>query len=140
MKNIMKKTTAVLMTFALLASVLSIPGRAEAKSSFWLSGVSRVAGGNMRMYYKGNTIVLKGKIRRSAARNKLANAPEKKCSYTLKVAGSCKVTLIEAQNNQTTTYKKWAKDKKWKKGTEVSCIAASFQVEGGKIKRIFFSA
>ncbi len=140
MKKITKKSVALLLTFALLSGALSLPARAETKNSYWLAGLSRAAGGRMRMYYKGNTIVLKGKVRRSTSRNKLYNVPEKKSSYTLKVAGSCKVTLVEAENNQTMTYKKWAKNNKYKKGAEVSCIEASFKVEGGKIKKIFFSA
>ena len=140
MRHMVKKIVMVMMVFSLLAGVLSMPIRSEAKSTYWLVGVSRPAGGNLRMYYKGNTIILKGKAKKSASRDTVYDAAEKKCSCTLKAAGNCKVTFVEADNNRTVTYKKWAKDMGYKKGAEVSFIEATFKVSGGKITRIYFSA
>lgn len=140
MRNAAKKMMATLIVFSLLAGVLSIPTQAEAKDTYWLMGVSKAAGGYMKMYYKGNKIELKGKVKKSNSKNKLYDAPDKKCSYTLKVADNCKVTLVEAENNQTMSYKKWAKNIGYKKGDAVSCIEADFKVEGKKITRIWFSA
>lgn len=57
--------------------VFAISGQAGAKNAYWLSGVSKAAGGQMNMYYKGNTIVLKGKIKKSASWEKVYDAAEK---------------------------------------------------------------
>ncbi len=111
----------------------------KTKDTYWLSGVSKAAGGHMNMYYKGNTIIIKGKVRKAASKNKVFDAAEKKGIYILKVAKSCKVTYVEAKNNQTMTYKKWAKNNGYKKGDKVNCIEATFKVEGNKIMRIYFS-
>lgn len=140
MKNAAKKMMVMVVVFSLLAGVLSIPKQAEAKDTYWLMGISKAAGGYMKMYYKGNKIELKGKVRKSNSKNKLYDAADKKCSYTLKVADNCKVTLVEAENNQTMSYKKWAKNNGYKKGDAVSCIEANFKVEGKKITKILFSA
>lgn len=109
-------------------------------SSYWLQGGSKAAGGNMRMYYKGNKIELKGKTSKAASRSKLNDASEKKKSYNLQVADDCKVFLVEFENTQTQTYKEWVKANKYKNGDEVSCIQAVFEIKDGKIRRIFFSA
>lgn len=110
------------------------------KGSYWLQGVSKSAGGNMHMYYNGNKIKLKGKTSTATSRNKLSDAPEKEKSYNLQVANDCKIFLVEFENTQTQTYKKWVKQNKYKKGDEVSCIQAVFEIKDGKIRRIFFSA
>lgn len=140
MKNMKKKILSVVMVFSLLAGVLSMPVQAGAKDTYWLMGISKAAGGYMKMYYKGNKIALKGKVRKADSQDKLYDAKDKKASYNLKVADNCKVTLVEAENNQTMTYKKWAKNNGYKKGDPVSCIEADIKVEGKKITRIYFGA
>lgn len=135
-----KKIMVFVTVYSLFFGVFAISGQAGAKNAYWLSGVSKAAGGQMNMYYKGNTIVLKGKIKKSASWEKVYDAAEKKCSYSLKIADNCKVTLVEAENNQTMAYKKWAKGNGYKKGDKVNCIEATFKVEGKKIVRIYFSA
>ncbi len=140
MKNIKKKILSVVMVFSLLAGVLSMPAQAGAKDTYWLVGVSKAAGGYMKMYYKGNKIALKGKVKKAASQDKIDDVKDKKVSYNLKVADNCKVTFVEAENTYTMTYKKWAKDNRYKKGDPVSCIAADIKVEGKKITRIYFGA
>ena len=140
MKYFVKKLMLLVMISSLFVGVFAISAKTDAKNTYWLSGVSKAADGSMRMYYKGNTIVLKGKVRKSVSRNKIYDVPEKKCSYSLKVASNCKVTYVEAENNQTMTYKKWAKNNGYKNGDEVTCIEATLKVEGKKIVRIYFSA
>lgn len=140
MKNTGRKLIVAFIIMSLVMGALAVPAQLEAKSQYWLMGVSKAAGGNMKMYYKGNTIWLKGKLRKSTSRIKLFDVAEKKCTYKLKVAGNCKVTLVEAENNQTMSYKKWVKNNGLKKGDEVSCIEADFKVVGKKITRIYFSA
>lgn len=140
MKNAAKKIMMVVVVLSLLAGVLSMPAQADAKDTYWMMGVSKAAGGDMKMYYKGDKIVLKGKMKKSTSKNKLYDAKDKKCSCTLKVADNCKVTFVEAENVQTITYKKWVKDIGYKKGDAVSCIEADFKVVGKKITRILFSA
>ena len=140
MKYFVKKLMLLVMISSLFVGVCAISVKTDAKNMYWLSGVSKAADGSMRMYYKGNTIVLKGKVRKSVSRNKIYDVPEKKCSYLLKVASNCKVTYVEAENNQTMTYKKWAKNNGYKNGDEVTCIEATLKVEGKKIVRIYFSA
>ena len=140
MKYFVKKLMLLVMISSLFVGVFAISVKTDAKNTYWLSGVSKAADGSMRMYYKGNTIVLKGKVRKSVSRNKIYDVPEKKCSYSLKVASNCKVIYVEAENNQTMTYKKWAKNNGYKNGDEVTCIEATLKVEGKKIVRIYFSA
>lgn len=140
MKNFVKKLLILVTVSSLVVGAFAIPVKADAKNTYWLSGVSKAAGGHMNMYYKGNTIVLKGKFRKSASRNKIYDVAEKKYSYSLKVADNCKVTFVEAENNETITYKKWAKNSGYKNGDKISCIEATLKVEGKKIVKIFFSA
>lgn len=140
MKYLEKKAITAAIVCSLLIGVLSISVCSDAKSTYWLSGVSELADGHMKMYYKGSTITLKGKIKKSASRKNVYDATEKKYSCSLKVANNCKVTLVEADNNQTMTYKKWAKGNNYKKGAKVSFIEATFKIDGGKITRIYFSA
>lgn len=147
MKNFVKKLVVLITTFSLLAVMSIIPVQAGAKSTYWLTGISKQAGGNMRMYYKVNTITLQGKIRRSDSIDTVSDAAEKKSSYKLKVAKNCKVHLIEAENDQVITYGQWAKNDGYKdtadkkgKGKEATFISATFKVKGKKIVEISFSA
>lgn len=140
MKDFVKKLMLWVTIASLFVGVFAISTKTNAKNTYWLSGVSKAAGGKMKMYYKGNTIVLKGKVRKSVSRSKIYDVSEKKCSCSLKVAKNCKVILVEADNNQTMTYKKWAKNLGYKNGDEVTCIEATLKVEGKKIVRIYFSA
>ena len=140
MKSLGKKLLIMVTVFGLLIGSMSIPVKADAKNSYWLSGVSKVAGGNMKMYYKGNTISITGKVKKAASQEKVYDAAEKKCSYSLKVAPKCKVVLVEAGNVQIITYKKWAKENGYQPGDAVRCIEGTLNVKGKKIVRIQFSA
>lgn len=140
MRDIGKKMLAAVIAFGLLVGTISMQVQADAKTVYWLSGVSKAADGHTRMYYKGNTIVLKGKARKSASRDKVYDAAEKKCSYSLRVAGNCKVIFIEAENKETVPYKTWAKGNGYKNGDEFLYICVTLKVEDKKITKIYFSS
>lgn len=111
MKNLGKKAVIAAAVFGLLSGTVPTPPTAAAKDSYWLYGISKAAGGKMTMYYKGNIISIKGKIRKAASRKKVGDAVERACSYSLKVADNCKVDSLETTSVQTVTYKKWKKEK-----------------------------
>lgn len=137
-----KKFAIMVTLFALLLGTMYMPLKAEAKNSYWLSGVSKAAGGAMKMYYKGNTntISVKGKVRKSTSPKKVYEAAEKEYSCSLKVAANCKVVLVEAENVQTTSYQKWVKDNGYQAGDKIRFIAVTLKVQGKKIVKISFSA
>lgn len=143
MKNFIKKLIVLITTFSLLTAILIAPTKASAKNTYWLTGVSKAAGGTVRMYYSGNTIKLQGKIKKAASENKVYDAVEKKSSYKLKIKDNCKITFIESENTQTITYGQWRKNNGYKDNNEISLLAfisVTLKVEGKKIKRIYFSA
>ncbi len=140
MKTYKKNLIIIAVIFSLLAGITAGTAQAYAKSSYWLYGVSVKAGGRADMYYNGNKITLKGKIRKSASQKKLYDTEEKKGKYTLKVASNCKVVLEEAENIQTIQFKQWAADAGYKKGDKVTFISAAVKVEGKKVTKIIFSA
>lgn len=140
MKISAKKLLIMVTAFCLLLNTVSVPSRAAAKNSYWLYGVSKAAGGNMKMYYEGNSISIKGKVRKAASEKKVYDAAEKNRSYSLKVAANCKVVLVEADNVQTTAYKKWAKENGYQKGDMILFLGGTLEVTGKKIVKIIFSA
>lgn len=59
MKQFTKSLTAFAIICTMLFGVLSAPAQAAAKKTYWLSGVSKLADGYMRMYFKNeNTIII----------------------------------------------------------------------------------
>lgn len=136
MKSFIKKLTVFATTLSLLAATLVLPIQASAKNTYWLAGISKGAGGNMRMFCTENTITVKGKIKKSASPKKLDDVAEKKLSYKLKVAKNCTVHFFEAENEEIITYKQWAK----KESKEVGFISSVLKVKNNKVVRIGFSA
>lgn len=140
MKKPLKNIIAAAIVFCMMVNVLAVSVLADTKSSYWLTGISKAAGGQMKMYYKEDTLVLKGKFKRSSSRDKLQDAEEKKRSYSLKIADNCKVTFTEADNVQTISCKEWIESRGYKKGDEVSFISVELKIKNKKITRINFSA
>lgn len=140
MKALGKKFAIIVSVSALLLGAVSMPQKADAKNTYWLSGISKDAGGNMKMYYKGNAISIKGKARKAATQKKVYDAAEKQYSLSLKVAPNCKVIFVEAENVQTIPYKNWAKNNGYQTGDTVPYIEATLKVVGKKIVKISFSA
>lgn len=141
----MKKAAKQFMVLAVIAGIMvstfAMTVRAGSKSSYWLTGISKAADGNLQMYYKSDTVIqLKGKARKAGARNKVYDAKEKKYSAALKVADSCKVILQEAENEQVMPYDEWTESREYKKGSEITFISATVKVRNHKIVRIYFSA
>lgn len=141
MKHLMKQITAAVIICIVICSVLALPVQAGTKNTYWMSGVSRAAEGSTELKLKNkNTIIFSGNIRKYSGRNAADDAEEIEGSYSLKVAGRCKVVLVEADNNQTWSYSKWLREFGYKKGDEISYISTEIKVKNNKIIRIYFSA
>lgn len=140
MRTSKKGVIVIAIIFGIFAGIAAGTAHTYAKNSSWLYGVSVKSGGNMDMYYNGNKITLKGKARKASSEKKVYDADEKKCKYTLKIAGNCKVVLEEAENVQILKFKKWLADAGYKKGDKITFISAVLKMEDGKVTKIIFSA
>ena len=140
MKNITKKWMITVIVFSMVLCVCCVSTNAEAKSKYWLEGVSKPAGGTMTMYYKGNTVLLKGKINIADIKTRKATAILEKSSHTFQIAKKCKVFFYEADKVTSSPYKKWIKTCGYKKNDKISFVSVSLRVEGKKITRIEFSS
>lgn len=139
MKKEAKWTNIALVILCMTVTICSVSVKAEAKDRFWLSGISKPAGGSMTMYYKGNALLLKGEISVADSRKKAKYILDKpSCQY--RIAKKCKVFLYEAENVTSYPYKKWVKIHGYKKNDKITFISADLKVEGKKITRIEFSA
>lgn len=141
MRLLTKKQMLFAVVCILLFSTLSVSTQAASKKTYWLSGVSKAAGGTLQMYYKNKTsIILKGGVKKYFSSDNLPDAKEKKVSYTRKIDDSCKVLLIEADQVETMTYAEWAAGLDYKNGDEISFIGTEIKVKNKKIVQISFSA
>ena len=138
MKKIAKRMLTVVMMCALLCSSIAIATRAEAKSTYWISGLSKNAGGHSEMYFKGKKIVITGKLKVGKNVETLWYQKEKKATYTLSVADNCKVSHIEADNVDIIKFSVWKKNLKNCK--RIPYIQADLKVVNNKLVRISFSA
>lgn len=140
MRNITKKWMIAVVVVSMVLGMYSVSSKTEAKGKYWLSGVSKPAGGTMRMYYKGNAVLIRGKVAIADIATRKSKALLQKSSYKYQVAKKCKVYLYEADNVTSYSYKKWAKMRGYKRNDEISFIWVSLKVEGKKITRIEFSS
>lgn len=144
METITKRLLAIAILVSMAVSY-TVSAQAAVTGKYWLAGVSKKAGGQMRMYYGENhagtvTITLKGKMKKSKSQNTVYGAKEKKRSLTLKVADNCKVVFIESTEPETVDFKEWAQWHAYENGGEISFIASEVLVKDKKISRICFSA
>lgn len=141
MKQITKQLTALAVVCIMIFYAFAVPVQADAKNTYWLSGISKMADGSMRMYYKNkNTIVIKGKQKKASTQSRLEDAAEKKGTYSLKAAANCKVIQIEAEKNEVFDYAEWVENMEFQNGDEIPFICASCKVKNKKIVKIYFSA
>lgn len=138
-RKILKRSVLAVLLCCMIASLSALPAHAAAKN-YWLTGVSKPAGGKLRMYYKEDAISIKGSSRRASSEANVYDAKEKKRSCSLKVSGKCKVILVEAENVQTLSYQDWAKNQDYQNGSEISFISATLKIKNNKIVKIYFSA
>lgn len=93
------------------------------------------------MLYQEGSILLKGKAKKSVSKNHLNDAKLKKIQETLKVADTCKIFFVEAEETSTSAYKDWVKVScSYKEGDRMSFIATEIKVKNNKIVKIIFSA
>ena len=65
-------------------------------------------GGQLRMYYQEkDSVLLKGKVKKSASRNQIDAAKPKKIKVKLKIADTCKITFADEDEKVTGYYKDW---------------------------------
>ena len=140
MKKIAKQFVAAVVMFSLIL-VLFTQIQAKEKNSYWITGVSKDAGGQLRMYYQKDAVLLKGKAGKSVSEKNLYDAKLKKISKTLKIADTCKISFIEAENNITVSYQDWLKTScEYQEGDEMSFISISIKVKNKKIVKFIYSA
>lgn len=140
MKRTRNQLLSVTLMALLFAVLISIPVSAKSKTTCWITGISKMADGQMQMYYKGDSIQIKGKARKSASEETVYDAPLKKYSRAFKIADNCSVILQEAENDQTVPYEEWLKNQALENGDEISFISAKIRVKNNKIIKIYFSA
>lgn len=140
----MNKSIKQIVLAAIIFSItIGVPTQVQAKekNSYWLTGVSKEADGQLQMYYQKDSILLKGKAKKSESKDQLEDTKLKKIQDTLKVANTCKVVFIEADETTTCAYQDWVKDSRdYKEGDRISFISASIKVKNKKIVKIIFSA
>ncbi len=139
----MKKFAKQLLLAAMVCSLaLGLATQVQAKSSsYWITGISKGAGGQLQMYYQDGSILLKGKAKKSATQSTLQNTKPKKIQKAFKVADNCKIVFVEAEETATSAYKDWLKVScEYKEGDEMSFISVDIKVKDKKIVKIIFSA
>lgn len=140
MKKIVRQLVLAAAMFSMILGLFT-PVQAKEKNSYWLTGVSKDAGGQLRMYYQKDAVLLKGKARKSASEKNLYDAELKKIRQKLKIADTCKICFIEADNNTTTSYQDWLKTScEYQEGDDMSFISVSIKVKNKKIVKFIFSA
>lgn len=124
-----------------LTPELYTQAQAKEKNVYWLTGVSKPADGQLEMYFQKDSLLLKGKAKKSASEKNLYNAKSKKINETLKIADNCKISFVEAEETATSSYKDWLKVScEYKEGDPMSFICVVLKVKNHKIVKIIFSA
>lgn len=136
MKYIKKSKNLVIAMVLLLSFIMSTTSifklRVEAEDGYWLYS------GSSKMYYKGNSIQVKGEVYKCDVWEDLLEGKEiveKNCNYKFKVAKKCKVRVNDNDGDRKISYKKWGK--RYKKGDKISCQGFGVRIEGNKVKEIF---
>lgn len=140
----MRKSIRLFLLTAMIFSItmgLFTPLQAKGKNNYWLTGISKDAGGQLQMLYQKDSILLKGKAKKSVSKNHLNDVKSKKIQKTLKVADTCKISFVEAEETSPSDYKDWVKVScSYKEGDCMSFIAVEIKVKNNKIVKIIFSA
>lgn len=144
----MKKVKLIVLAAIVfnIAMGLLTPAPAKGKNTYWLMGTSKSSketGGQLRMYYqKKDSILLKGKAKKSASRNQIDAAKPKKIKAKLKIADTCKITFADEDENVTGYYKDWITNGgggDYKEGDEMCFTTVNIKVRNKKVVKIIFS-
>jgi len=145
----MKKVKLIALAVIVFSIAMGLltPVLAKGKSTYWLMGTwksSKETGGPLRMYYqKKDSVLLKGKAKKSASRNQMDDTKPKKIEVALKIADTCKIAFVEEDGSITSGYyKDWIRNGgggDYKEGDSMCFTTVSIKVKNKKIVKIIFS-
>lgn len=95
----------------------------------------------MDVLSKKDSILLKGRAKKSASRNQIDAAKPKKIKAKLKIADTCKITFADEDENVTGYYKDWITNGgggDYKEDDEMCFTTVNIKVRNKKIVKIIF--